>query len=155
MLPFLQYAGHLTDNYLISFHLKITYSRDLLIFFFLMMDFCVSWSWFFIILSSFTFSTLQIVKSFILVPCLYLCVCSCCGAGTAADTEKTTDLLSSNLAIYSLNSGRNPRVIMAVNILQDMLYRWVIHTHRYMYLEVRSEFTVSGGFQSGDRNLWC
>nr|XP_004573096.1 proteasome subunit beta type-7 [Maylandia zebra] len=48
----------------------------------------------------------------------------CCGAGTAADTEKTTDLLSSNLAIYSLNSGRNPRVIMAVNILQDMLYRY-------------------------------
>lgn len=48
----------------------------------------------------------------------------CCGAGTAADTEKTTDLLSSNLAIFSLNSGRNPRVIMAVNILQDMLYRY-------------------------------
>uniref|UniRef100_A0A3Q0QN99 Proteasome 20S subunit beta 13a n=1 Tax=Amphilophus citrinellus TaxID=61819 RepID=A0A3Q0QN99_AMPCI len=47
----------------------------------------------------------------------------CCGAGTAADTEKTTDLLSSNLTIFSLNSGRNPRVVMAVNILQDMLYR--------------------------------
>ncbi|KAM3858285.1 proteasome subunit beta type-7-like [Diretmus argenteus] len=48
----------------------------------------------------------------------------CCGAGTAADTEKTTDLLSSNLTIFTLNSGRNPRVIMAVNILQDMLYRY-------------------------------
>ncbi|PWA32039.1 hypothetical protein CCH79_00020201 [Gambusia affinis] len=48
----------------------------------------------------------------------------CCGAGTAADTEKTTDLLSSNLSIFSLNSGRNPRVVMAVNILQDMLYRY-------------------------------
>ncbi|XP_037650663.1 proteasome 20S subunit beta 13a [Sebastes umbrosus] len=48
----------------------------------------------------------------------------CCGAGTAADTEKTTDILSSNLTIFSLNSGRNPRVIMAVNILQDMLYRY-------------------------------
>ncbi|XP_068188481.1 proteasome 20S subunit beta 13a [Antennarius striatus] len=48
----------------------------------------------------------------------------CCGAGTAADTEKTTDLLSSNLTIFSLNSERNPRVIMAVNILQDMLYRY-------------------------------
>lgn len=54
---------------------------------------------------------------------LFVCVYSCCGAGTAADTEKTTDLLSSNLTIYSLNSGRNPRVVMAVNILQDMLYR--------------------------------
>ncbi|MEQ2316783.1 Proteasome subunit beta type-7, partial [Ameca splendens] len=48
----------------------------------------------------------------------------CCGAGTAADTQKTTDLLSSNLTIFSLNSGRNPRLIMAVNILQDMLYRY-------------------------------
>ncbi|XP_075907677.1 proteasome 20S subunit beta 13a [Nelusetta ayraudi] len=48
----------------------------------------------------------------------------CCGAGTAADTEKTTDMLSSNLTIFSLNSGRKPRVIMAVNILQDMLYRY-------------------------------
>lgn len=48
----------------------------------------------------------------------------CCGAGTAADTEKTTDILSSNLAIFSLNSGRNPRLIMAANILQDMLYRY-------------------------------
>ncbi|XP_056877516.1 proteasome 20S subunit beta 13a, partial [Takifugu flavidus] len=48
----------------------------------------------------------------------------CCGAGTAADTQKTTDLLSSNLTIFSLNSGRKPRVVMAVNILQDTLYRY-------------------------------
>ncbi|XP_059365006.1 proteasome 20S subunit beta 13a [Carassius carassius] len=48
----------------------------------------------------------------------------CCGAGTAADTEKTTDMLSSNLTIFSMNSGRNPRVVMAVNILQDMLFRY-------------------------------
>ena len=47
------------------------------------------------------------------------------GAGTAADTQKTTDLLSSNLTIFSMNSGRNPRVVMAVNILQDMLFRYV------------------------------
>ncbi|XP_063041525.1 proteasome subunit beta type-7-like [Engraulis encrasicolus] len=48
----------------------------------------------------------------------------CCGAGTAADTEKTTELLSSNLTIFSMNSGRNPRLSMAVNILQDMLFRY-------------------------------
>ncbi|KAG5264907.1 hypothetical protein AALO_G00259330 [Alosa alosa] len=47
----------------------------------------------------------------------------CCGAGTAADTEKTTEMLSSNLAIFSMNSGRNPRLVMAANILQDMLFR--------------------------------
>lgn len=55
-----------------------------------------------------------------------LCVFSCCGAGTAADTEKTTDLLSSNLTIFSMTSGRNPRLVMAVNILQDMLYRYIM-----------------------------
>lgn len=48
----------------------------------------------------------------------------CCGAGTAADTQKTTDLLSSNLTIFSMNSQRNPRMVMAVNILQDMLFRY-------------------------------
>ncbi|KAL2080175.1 hypothetical protein ACEWY4_023968 [Coilia grayii] len=48
----------------------------------------------------------------------------CCGAGTAADTEKTTELLSSNLTIFSMNSGRNPRLTMAANILQDMLFRY-------------------------------
>ncbi|CAL8299752.1 unnamed protein product, partial [Lota lota] len=48
----------------------------------------------------------------------------CCGAGTAADTQKTTDLLASNLALFCLNSGRKPRLLMAVNILQDMLYRY-------------------------------
>uniref|UniRef100_A0A8D0CK24 Proteasome 20S subunit beta 13a n=1 Tax=Scleropages formosus TaxID=113540 RepID=A0A8D0CK24_SCLFO len=48
----------------------------------------------------------------------------CCGAGTAADTEKTTELLASNLSIFSLNSGRNPRVVMAAQIVQDMLFRY-------------------------------
>lgn len=70
--------------------------------------------------------------SFLLHTHPYFCslaLTSCCGAGTAADTTKTTDLLSSNLTIFSLNSGRRPRVIMAVNILQDMLYRFVLHTY--------------------------
>ncbi|KAJ8335310.1 hypothetical protein SKAU_G00409490 [Synaphobranchus kaupii] len=47
----------------------------------------------------------------------------CCGAGTAADTEKTTDMLRSNLALQSLAMGRNPRLVMACRILQDFLYR--------------------------------
>ncbi|ROL45042.1 Proteasome subunit beta type-8 [Anabarilius grahami] len=48
----------------------------------------------------------------------------CCGAGTAADTQKVTELISSNLTIFSMNSGRNPRVIMAVTVLQDTLFRY-------------------------------
>ncbi|KAL4629587.1 proteasome subunit beta type-7 [Arapaima gigas] len=47
----------------------------------------------------------------------------CCGAGTAADTEKTTDMLRSNLALQSLSLCRNPRLIMACRILQEFLFR--------------------------------
>ncbi|KAG9330195.1 hypothetical protein JZ751_026112 [Albula glossodonta] len=50
-------------------------------------------------------------------------VYSCCGAGTAADTEKTTDMLRSNITLQILSMGRNPRLIMACRILQDFLYR--------------------------------
>uniref|UniRef100_A0A8C1JA02 proteasome endopeptidase complex n=1 Tax=Cyprinus carpio TaxID=7962 RepID=A0A8C1JA02_CYPCA len=47
----------------------------------------------------------------------------CCGTGTAADTEKTTDMLRSNLALQILSMGHNPRLIMASRILQDFLFR--------------------------------
>ncbi|KAJ8267457.1 hypothetical protein COCON_G00126290 [Conger conger] len=47
----------------------------------------------------------------------------CCGAGTAADTVKTTDMLCSNLTLQSLAMGRSPRLVMACRILQDLLYR--------------------------------
>lgn len=47
----------------------------------------------------------------------------CCGAGTAADTQKTTDMLRSNLTLQSFSMGRNPRLVMACRILQDFLFR--------------------------------
>ncbi|XP_064204979.1 proteasome 20S subunit beta 13a [Anguilla rostrata] len=47
----------------------------------------------------------------------------CCGAGTAADTVKTTDLLRSNLTLQALSMDRKPRLVMACRILQDFLYR--------------------------------
>ena len=31
---------------------------------------------------------------------------SCCGAGTAADTEYVTNLISAKLELHSLNTGR-------------------------------------------------
>ncbi|XP_051728354.1 proteasome subunit beta type-7-like [Ctenopharyngodon idella] len=61
----------------------------------------------------------MVAKIHYLAPNIY-----CCGAGTAADTQKVTDLISSNLTIFSMNSGRNPRVIMAVTVLQDTLFRY-------------------------------
>ncbi|KAI0791374.1 20S proteasome subunit [Abortiporus biennis] len=47
----------------------------------------------------------------------------CCGAGTAADTEFTTALISSNMEMHALSTGRKPRVVTAMTMLKQMLFR--------------------------------
>lgn len=49
---------------------------------------------------------------------------SCCGAGTAADTEMTTQMISSQLELHKLNTGRTPRVCTANRLLKQMLFRY-------------------------------
>lgn len=51
----------------------------------------------------------------------------CCGAGTAADTEMTTSLISSKLELHSLSTGRLPRVATAMTMLKQMLFRYQGH----------------------------
>ena len=49
----------------------------------------------------------------------------CCGAGTAADTEKTTELISSQLELLRMNTGGSQsRVVTACTMLKRMLYRY-------------------------------
>jgi len=48
----------------------------------------------------------------------------CCGAGTAADTENTTELISSQLTLHRLATGRKSRVITACTLLKNMLFRY-------------------------------
>ncbi|KAI9359570.1 nucleophile aminohydrolase [Zopfochytrium polystomum] len=48
----------------------------------------------------------------------------CCGAGTAADTEFTTNLISSKLELHSLQTGRQARVVTAMTMLKQMLFRY-------------------------------
>ncbi|XP_056011674.1 proteasome subunit beta type-7-like [Ostrea edulis] len=48
----------------------------------------------------------------------------CCGAGTAADTEMTTQMISSQLELHRLNTGRKPRVCTANRLLKQMLFRY-------------------------------
>uniref|UniRef100_A0A669PS38 proteasome endopeptidase complex n=1 Tax=Phasianus colchicus TaxID=9054 RepID=A0A669PS38_PHACC len=48
----------------------------------------------------------------------------CCGAGTAADTEMTTQLIASNLELHALSTGRLPRVVTANQMLKQMLFRY-------------------------------
>lgn len=47
----------------------------------------------------------------------------CCGAGTAADTEFTTALISSNMELHALHTGRTPRVVTAMTMLKQYLFR--------------------------------
>ena len=49
----------------------------------------------------------------------------CCGAGTAADTEFTTALISSKLELHRLATGREARVVTAMTMLKQMLFRFV------------------------------
>jgi len=51
----------------------------------------------------------------------------CCGAGTAADTEFTTALISSNMELHSLSTGRKPRVVTAMTMLKQMLFQYQGH----------------------------
>jgi 20S proteasome subunit beta 2 len=48
----------------------------------------------------------------------------CCGAGTAADLEHTTDTLATDIELHRLATHTQPRVCMAVKRLSDKLFRY-------------------------------
>ncbi|KAI9908278.1 hypothetical protein PsorP6_004400 [Peronosclerospora sorghi] len=48
----------------------------------------------------------------------------CCGAGTAADTENTTALISSQLELHRLNTNTQSRVVTAMTLLKRMLFQY-------------------------------
>lgn len=56
----------------------------------------------------------------------------CAGAGTAADTEFTTALVSSNLELHSLSTGRKPRVVTVMTMLKQHLFRYQGHIGAYL-----------------------
>merc|ERR1719310_2106243 len=51
----------------------------------------------------------------------------CCGAGTSADTENTTMLISSQLELHRMATGKQPRVVTACTMLKRMLFRYQGH----------------------------
>ena len=59
---------------------------------------------------------------------------SCCGAGTAADTEYTTKNISSQLELHRLNSGRQVRVVAANRLLRQYLFRYQGHVSAALVL---------------------
>jgi len=58
----------------------------------------------------------------------------CCGAGTSADTENTTALISSQLALHKLATGRESRVVTAKTMLKQMLFRYQGHVSAALVL---------------------
>jgi 20S proteasome subunit beta 2 len=56
----------------------------------------------------------------------------CAGAGTAADTEFTTALISSSLELHSLSTGRSPRVVTVMTMLKQHLFRYQGHIGAYL-----------------------
>jgi len=48
----------------------------------------------------------------------------CCGAGTAADTESVTNMISSKLELLRLTSGRQSRVVTAMTMLKRELFKY-------------------------------
>jgi len=58
----------------------------------------------------------------------------CCGAGTSADTENTTGLISSQLALHRLATGRESRVSTAKTMLKQMLFRYQGHVSAALVL---------------------
>lgn len=56
----------------------------------------------------------------------------CAGAGTAADTEFTTALISSNIELHSLSTGRKPRVATVMTMLKQHLFRYQGHVGAYL-----------------------
>ncbi len=58
----------------------------------------------------------------------------CAGAGTAADTEMVTQLISSNVELHSLYTGREPRVVTALTQLKQHLFKYQGHIGAYLIL---------------------
>jgi 20S proteasome subunit beta 2 len=56
----------------------------------------------------------------------------CAGAGTAADTEFTTAIISSNLELHSLSTGRKPRVVTCMTMLKQHLFRYQGYIGAYL-----------------------
>jgi len=58
----------------------------------------------------------------------------CCGAGTSADTESTTALISSQLELHRMSTGKQPRTVTACTMLKRMLFRYQGHVSAALVL---------------------
>ncbi|GAQ81838.1 20S proteasome regulatory subunit beta protein [Klebsormidium nitens] len=58
----------------------------------------------------------------------------CCGAGTAADTENVTGMISSTLELHRYSTGRRSRVVTALTLLKEHLFKYQGHVSAALVL---------------------
>lgn len=58
----------------------------------------------------------------------------CCGAGTSADTENITSLISSQLTLHRLATNRESRVSTALTLLKQRLFQYQGHISAHLIL---------------------
>eukprot|EP00798_Chlamydomonas_sp_ICE-L_P003450 gene3450-13508_t len=58
----------------------------------------------------------------------------CCGAGTAADTEAVTNMVSAQLELHKYATGRQSRVITALTMLKQHLFKYQGHVSAALVL---------------------
>ncbi|KAK9465272.1 nucleophile aminohydrolase [Lipomyces arxii] len=56
----------------------------------------------------------------------------CAGAGTAADCEMVTQLMSSTLELHAMSTGRKPRVVTCLTLLKQHLFKYQGHVGAYL-----------------------
>ncbi|KAK9453345.1 nucleophile aminohydrolase [Dipodascopsis uninucleata] len=56
----------------------------------------------------------------------------CAGAGTAADCEFVTQMISSSLELHSQSTGRKPRVVTCLTMLKQHLFKYQGHVGAYL-----------------------
>ncbi|XP_012276454.1 proteasome subunit beta type-7 [Orussus abietinus] len=70
----------------------------------------------------------------------------CCGAGTAADTEMTNQMIASQLELHRLNTGRIVPVCTANAMLKQLLFRYQGHIGAALIL---------GGYDLDGPHVYC
>eukprot|EP00245_Coleochaete_scutata_P007493 TRINITY_DN22916_c0_g1_i1.p1 TRINITY_DN22916_c0_g1~~TRINITY_DN22916_c0_g1_i1.p1 ORF type:complete len:276 (+),score=37.12 TRINITY_DN22916_c0_g1_i1:69-896(+) len=65
----------------------------------------------------------------------------CCGAGTAADTQNVTEMVSSQLDLHRYATGRESRVVTALTMLKQHLFKYQGHVSAALVL---GGFDVNG-----------
>lgn len=58
----------------------------------------------------------------------------CCGAGTAADCDKVTEMIGSQLELLRLDWNRQVKVCTAMRLFKNMLFRYQGHIGAYLVL---------------------